>query len=113
MNFQPEQIFTAFAVIVANTITIASLWFRMQNKIERLEEDRSENKRQIIALWGWKDSHEREASDYKDSNNRELAKLGGQNLVVNEQFKQIMNSLSDIKEEFSDIRERLFNLEKR
>lgn len=102
------------SVIVANTVTIVGLWFKMQNRIERLEEkkvedqrsidrDCAEMKRQIEAIWDWKDEHEKNANDIREKYNRELSRLEGANLVVNEQFKQIMNILEDIKERISEL----------
>lgn len=75
----------------------------MQNKIDRLEDEKSEAKRQIEAIWDWKDEHEKNANDMREKYNRELSRLEGANLVVNEQFKQIMNILEDIKERISEL----------
>lgn len=103
MSLQLEQVFTALSVIIANTIAIVGLWFKMQNKIDRLEDEKIEAKRQIEAIWDWKDEHEKNANDIREKYNRELSRLEGANLVVNEQFKQIMNILEDIKERISEL----------
>lgn len=103
MSFQFEQILTAAAIIIANTVTVAGLWFKMQNRIDRLEDEKVEAKRQIEAIWDWKDEHEKNANDIREKYNRELSRLEGANLVVNEQFKQIMNILEDIKERISEL----------
>ena len=94
MNLSIEQIATWFGMLLG----LAGVWFRTQFKIERLTEKNDEQVRQVEALWKWKDIHEKESTSFREVFNRELSELRGSVLVTNEQFKQIMGMLIDIKD---------------
>lgn len=93
-----EQVVSSSPGLIASIAGFIGMWFKFQNKVERLEEDKIEIRRQNDALWKWKDSHEREVSESRERVQKELSRLEGMNLVVSEQFKQIMSYLQDIKE---------------
>lgn len=105
MNFSVNEIVTWVAMAVG----LIGVWFRNQYKIERLEEkhkevlDRikehgDEDLRQLTALWKWKDEHEKDSNSIREEFNRGLSELRGGTMVINEQFKQIMAFLQDLKE---------------
>lgn len=103
MNLPIESFIPSGAGLLGTLIGLAGIWFKVQNKVENLEKEDSEQGRQINALWMWKDGHEKEAAQNRESINRELFKLEGANMVVNEQFKQILAMLEDIKERISEL----------
>lgn len=110
MNIDPIHFFTWGGSLVG----LAGVWYRSQFKIERLEEKQSdqrsyfddiskESTRQIEAIWEWKEKHGKESADIREHFNKEIAQVQGSLLVTNEQFKQIMNMLQDIKDRVSKI----------
>lgn len=93
-----EQLLPTGSVLLIWIVSLVGMWFRFQNKIERLTDDQDEFKRQIAAFWRWKDEHEKWAASQKESMMKDIARLDASHLVVNEQFKQIMAMLQEIKE---------------
>lgn len=86
---------------VSTVLGIVAVWFRNQYKLERLMEKDDEQGRQIEAMWKWKDSHEKDSSTIRENFNKEISELRGSMLVANEQFKQIMTILIEIKDRLS------------
>jgi len=110
MEIQPAHFFTWGGTIIG----LVGVWYRNQFKLERLEEKivdmrvlvdggSVENRRQIEAIWKWKDEHEKDSNSIRESFNKEISEIRGSMLVTNEQFKQIMTILQDIKDRVSKI----------
>lgn len=93
MNVGLEQILTWGGMVAG----LFGVWFRMQYKLERLDEKHSEQARQIDAFWKWKDLHEKDSIRWREEFNKETARLAGANLVFNERLSQIMSILEEIK----------------
>lgn len=86
-------------------VTIIGGWFAMKFGLERAGEKISEANRQIEALWKWKDEHDREATEMREKFNKELSKLEGSQLVQTEQYKQILQLLEQLRDEFQEFKE--------
>lgn len=98
MNLPIEQFIPSGTTAVGGIISIVAIWFKFQNKVENLEKEDSEQARQIEALWKWKDEHTKESGNIREHLNRDIAEIRATALVVTEQFKQILEVLSEIKE---------------
>lgn len=114
MNIPIEQFIPSGAGLIATLAGLAGMWFKFQHKVETLERDRDEYRkdsrdertelrRQIDAFWEWKDDHDKQSSLIRERFNKDIAHLEGANLVVNEQFKQIVGMLEEIKERMSEL----------
>lgn len=55
------------------------------------------NEKSLDNVWKWKTSHEKDANDMREKYQIQLSELKGSQLVVGEQFKQIMAILTEIK----------------
>lgn len=79
----------------------------MNKKIDQHIDDdtkvEEELKRNIEAVWKWKDEHERDAANMREKYQVQLSEIKGGQMVVNEQFRQIMNDLREIKERLGKI----------
>lgn len=106
MSIGIEELLPSGAGLITTIIALSIGWNKIQNKSERLEEKDAEQGRQIEAIWKWKDAHEKEAIISREGLNRDISRLEGANLVVNEQFKQIMSILQDIKERIERLENR-------
>lgn len=75
---------------------------RMNKKIDQHiaddEKVEAELKREFQDVWRWKNSHEKDAADMRERYQVQLSELKGGQMVVNEQFKQIIGALDDIKD---------------
>lgn len=119
-EISPSQIIQWLAM----GIGLVGVWFRSQFKIERLEEKLAEHiirtdkkhdefERQKDALWKWIDVHEKDTEATREKIFRELSELKGTQLVTSEQFKQVLGMLQDFKNDFTEIKNRLSQLEHR
>jgi DNA repair exonuclease SbcCD nuclease subunit len=106
MNLPIESFIPSGAGLVATIAGLVGMWFKFQSKVERLEEDKTEIKRQIEAVWKWKSDHENTATELREKFNKELAEVRASMLVTNEQFKQILAILSDIKDRIDKLEEK-------
>jgi len=106
MNIPIEQFIPSGSTLLGTIVAMTVAWNKIQNKLERSEEDRVENRRQIDAFWKWKDEHEKSAVEVREKFNREIAELHGSGLVIGEQFKQIMSILSEIKTRLDELEKR-------
>lgn len=99
-------------------VTVIGGWFAMRfgldranEKIKDFKEDADkkhiEYQRQIDALWGWKDEHDKEAAEIREKLNASISELKGANLVHTEQFKQVLAMLQDIKDRLEEFEKRL------
>jgi len=104
MNIPIESYIPSGAGLLATIIGLAGMWTKFQGKVERLEEDRTENRRQIDAFWRWKEEHEKLDIDTRENLTRDIARLDAGGLVVNEQLKNIVAILNEIKLQISDFR---------
>lgn len=106
MSISIETILSAGVGLITTAVGMIGMWFKFQNKVDNLEKEDSEQARQLEAIWSWKDSHEKEAALNRENMNREIFKLEGANLVVNEQYKTLVNMLQDIKERIEKLERR-------
>lgn len=97
MNFGIENILTWAGTLFA----LIGMWFRNQYKVERLSEKDTEQERKIEVLLKFKDSVPLALADIKEHMTRDISELRGSLLVVNEQFRQIITILSEIKDRLS------------
>lgn len=98
MNIDIEQFIPSGAGLLATIVSLVGMWFKFQNKVERLTETDIEQDRQIKAVWKWKEDLERDMFAVRERYNDRMSRMEGSNLVVVEQFKQIMTVLEDIKD---------------
>lgn len=98
---QLEDLLPSGAGLIGTIISLVAMWSKFQHKVERLEETDKEQDRQIKAMWDWKDALEKDIYAVREKYNDRMAKIEGANLVVTEQFKQILSILSEIKERIS------------
>lgn len=107
MNIPIEQFLTSGAGIISTAIGLITMWNKFQNKLDNLEQDRiedlarmneerQEHRRQMEAMWVWKDGHERSASEQRERYNREIAMLEGKHMAGDERHSQVMSRLDDI-----------------
>ena len=87
-------------------VGLIGVWFRNQFKIERLEEKNNENFRQIEAIWKWKEEHSKDSGIIRDDLNKDISEIRGSILVNGEQFKQVLNLLTEIKERLTRLEDR-------
>lgn len=106
MNLPIEQFIPSGAGLIGTIVGLAGMWFKFQNKVDNLERRDEEQGRQIQNIIDWSHNYEEKAAARRDDINKELAKLEGANLVVNEQFKQIVNMLQEIKERITVLEEK-------
>ena len=106
MNIPLEQIGLSGGTIISALAGIVAMWFKFQNKVDNLVDKDAEQGKKIEDIIKWSHEHEKEASGYRDAFNKELSKLEGASLVINEQFKQIMAMLEDIKERMGKLEEK-------
>lgn len=62
-----------------------------------------QNRDNIIDIWRWKNSHEKESTNLREKYQTQLSELKGGQLVVNEQFRQIMMMLEEIKQRITEL----------
>lgn len=98
MNIPLEQIGISGGTILSGVVAITTLWFKIQNKVENLERKDIEQEHKIDGINKWTHDHEKEAATSRENFSKELFELKGAQMVVGEQFKQIMSVLQDIKE---------------
>lgn len=98
MEIPVEQFIPSGAGFLATIVSLAGMWFKFQAKVERLEEDKLDLKRQIEGLGKSFDTHEKEAIEMREHFNSQLSEFKGSLLVNGEQFKQILAMLQDIKD---------------
>lgn len=67
------------------------------------EKVEAEMKRNVEAVWRWKDEHERDAANMREKYQNQIAEIRGGQMVVSEQFRQIMNDLREIKDRLGKI----------
>lgn len=103
MNIPVEQFIPTGAGLLATIVGLMGVWFKFQEKVERLEEDKQETRRQIDAFWKWKDEHEKTAMELREKFNREIAALNASMMVTSEQFKQIVSILNEIKDRIQEL----------
>lgn len=117
MNLPIEQILPSGAGLIATISGLVGVWFKFQNKVDnidnylreekvRMKEEHEELMRQINAQWKWKESHEKEAAQIRASLNKDISEIRGGLLVTNEQFKQILEALKEIKERLTKLEEK-------
>lgn len=105
MSISIESIITWVGMFIG----LLGVWFRNQFKIERLEEKHDEHVistekkheeyvRQIEAIWRKADESEKEATATREKLNRDIGDLKGTVSVNSEQFRQVINILTEIKE---------------
>lgn len=109
-----EQLISSGAGLLFTIAGLIGVWYKFQNKVENLEEarksdiektkdERIEFRRQIEAVWKWKDEHQKEYSSLREDLQAEIAEIRGSTLVINEQFKQILEMLKEIKERLTKL----------
>lgn len=98
MNIPVEQFGLTGATALGGLITAVTLWNKFQNKVENLEKTDKDQQTKIDGMDKWTHEFEKEAAHAREEFNRAISRLEGAQLVVNEQFKQIMSALQDIKE---------------
>ena len=104
MNIPIEQFVPTGASLIATISGLVGMWFKFMNKVERPEEEKGEMKRQINAFWHWKDDYEKVASSNREKIYHDIARLDAAGLVVNEQLKNIVLILQEIKNEISEFK---------
>lgn len=102
----PLEVLVGYA---GSAVTVIGGWFAVKFGLERAGEKISEANRQIEALWKWKDEHDREAAGMREKFNKDLSKLEGSQLVQTEQYKQILQLLEQLRDEFKDFKEQYHN----
>lgn len=96
---------------------LIGVWFRIQFKIERLEEKHAEHvalddkkhdelNHQKDALWEWIDTHQKDSGRMREEFQKEISEIRGSQLVNNEQFKQVLGLLTEIKERLTRLETR-------
>ena len=103
MNLPIEQFIPSGAGLLGTIVGLIGIWFKFQNKVENLERKDDEQGKQILDVVKWSHDHEKEASTIREQLNKDIVKLEGSNLVVNEQFKRILEILEDIKERLTKL----------
>lgn len=99
-----EQLIPLGSNILATIAALATFWIKLSNKVDRQEEIVSELKRQINAVWLWKDDFEKTSAISKEKFFHDIARLDASSLVVNEQLKNIVLILQEIKSEISNLK---------
>lgn len=92
--FETISVASGFLITFASVVAYGQ---NMLNKIENLTNASNNNIKAIDDIWRWKSSHEKDSFATRETLQKELARLEGHNMVTNEQFKQIMAMLTDIK----------------
>jgi hypothetical protein len=92
---------------VGTGVAIVGHYFVFNYRLDQLEKktdlhDNSDQE-QFKGVWKWKNEHEREAQKNRDELRMGISRLEGANMVVNEQFKQIMNILTEIKNRLTQL----------
>ena len=98
-------------------IGLIGVWYRNSFRIERMEEKYAEHKesddkkhieleRQKDALWAWIDTHEKDSGNTRETLNKEISEIRGENRVHGEQFKQVLGLLTEIKERLARLENR-------
>ena len=106
MNLPIEQFIPSGAGLLATIVTLIGMWFKFQNKVENLERKDNEQENKISDVIKWSHDHEKDAATAREQLSKDIFKLEGANMVVNEQFKQIMAMLQDIKERIEKLESR-------
>jgi seryl-tRNA synthetase len=106
MNLPIEQFIPSGGVLVTGLAGFVTFWFKMQNKVDNLEAKDNKQEERIEDIIKWSHDHEKDAAKAREEFTKELSKLEGANLVVSEQFKQIMSMLTEIKERISNLESR-------
>lgn len=71
----------------------------------------AELKRNMEAVWKWKDEHERDAANMREKYQTQISEVKGAQMVVGEQFKQVLSVLNEIKDQNKETNRRLAVLE--
>ena len=87
-------------------VTIIGGWFAMKFGLEGVNEKVAESHRKMEALWKWKDEHDREANTMREKFNKDISRLEGGHMVQTEQYKQILQLLEELRDEFKEFREK-------
>lgn len=103
MNLPIDKLLTSGVGIVVTVSGFIGMWFRVQNKVDNLERKDTEQDDKIKDIVRWSHSHEKEAADQREQINRNIYKIEGALLVTDQQFKQIMDTLKDMKEQINDL----------
>lgn len=59
------------------------------------------NEKELANVWKWKEMHVKESGEIRERFQTSISELKGSQMVVNEQFKQIMFMLIEIKDRLS------------
>ena len=78
----------------------------MKFGLERVNEKVAEGTRQMEALWKWKDDHDKEAAGMREKFNKDISRLEGSHMVQTEQYKQILQLLEELRDEFKQFKDK-------
>ena len=98
-------------------VSIAGGWFGFKYGLDRVneklgehrkddEENHSESKRQLEAVWKWKDEHEKESTKIREQFYSAIAEVKSANLVTETKFQQVLNILEDIKLDIAELKKK-------
>lgn len=96
-------------------MSVVAGWFGFKYGIDRLNEkftehkkddddNHSEAKRQLEAIWKWKDEHEKESTKTREHFYTAIAEVKSANLVTETKFLQVLKILEDIKLDIADLK---------
>lgn len=63
----------------------------------------NKNENEIDKVWNWKNSYEDDAHNRREKIQEQIAEIRGSQMVVSEQFRQIMGILTEIKNRIADL----------
>ena len=115
MNLPIESFIPSGSGLLVQIILLVGAWFKFQNKVERLEEDKGKDEKKLDAAFKRidenreecrriYDEHQKDAAANREKINQEIAKLDAANMVTTEQLKNILSVLTEIKHEIAEFR---------
>jgi hypothetical protein len=103
VNVDPERLITWLIFISG----IMGVWYRNEYRVTRLdekyadlkewlEEALSEHKRQVAAIWKWKEDHEKDASNMRLELQKQIGKVESGISLHDNQYQQILNQIESM-----------------